>query len=483
MKLLGYHVNTMQGGLVEKLAEMQPPIVVVLDTALNDAWKWFRTASPKTVMVGRLFAPNPKPPTDSGFNAKNEAAGDTGATMRAFDGYNFDYFVSRINEPSIPGSASPEGYTAISRLADFDAERCRILAAFGKKAAVGSFSVGVPEPYYWKNFYPALDAARQYKGALSCHAYFPMSGLDVWREWLLLRHRQVYGALPPELRVPLLITECGLDGGAMPGDLPGGWKKKKDYGPEKYVADLERMDAYFSEDSYLVGGAIYTCGQSGDWGSFDIFGTPVMDLMKRNWAPEYRLYQPPAPPPPPPPPPVPEPPKPPPVPKPPMADTPFPNIVDQLEKHKTLAYKGRHQKTITSVILHHAGGGNVIPNALAYTKAIARYHVRHNNWPGIGYTFCIGKKGEIFETNRLTTVSYHAGDSEVNTHSVSICLLGSYVNEDPPEEQLLACEKVLDFLLLPLIAHKSIIATACPGRIDQPWFKRLQDSVPKIVGH
>ena len=108
--------------------------------------------------------------------------------------------------------------------------------------------------------------------------------------------------------------------------------------------------------------------------------------------------------------------------KPPAAGVPAPDIkdvVDQLPKHAINRYLARSLDKITHLTIHHsAAPGNVA------IETIARYHVDHNNWPGIGYHFCVEPDGTIYQVNKLETICYHAG--VVNDYTVGICIEGDF---------------------------------------------------------
>jgi hypothetical protein len=55
--------------------------------------------------------------------------------------------------------------------AQFEAERVRLMASYGLKCAVGSFSTGVPEWDRFAAFLPAIQAAKQYDGIFTVHEY------------------------------------------------------------------------------------------------------------------------------------------------------------------------------------------------------------------------------------------------------------------------------------------------------------------------
>ncbi|QLQ07697.1 MAG: hypothetical protein HZY76_17930 [Anaerolineae bacterium] len=91
----------------------------------------------------------------------------------------------------------------------------------------GQFWYGAPDLALWPHFYPALAAVAATGGYLGLHEYSApemwfgtgksqlAAGADEGDEgWLTLRYRKLYRNYlqPAGLAVPLLMTECGVDG-------------------------------------------------------------------------------------------------------------------------------------------------------------------------------------------------------------------------------------------------------------------------------
>jgi hypothetical protein len=158
----------------------------------------------------------------------------------------------------------------LKRFADYSAEAARKIAAAGYKPIVGNFSEGNP-PHLeqWPSFAPALQAARELGGYLGLHEYFtPGCYLDTWHS---LRYRRVWELLPEALRVPILITECGIDGGinAADGNRPkSGWRAYADGG--RYCQLLRGYRDELAKDAYVHGAHVFGCAMYDDWQSFDV---------------------------------------------------------------------------------------------------------------------------------------------------------------------------------------------------------------------
>ncbi len=198
------------------------------------------------------------------------------------------------NEPVV------ETADAMARLAEFEAERTRLLAREGIRSCVGNFSAGHPRLDLWPHFFPALHAVQEHKGFLGLHEYSApymwfgygryqlRPGDDEGDEgWLTLRYRKAYRHYfqPAGLVVPLVLTEVGIDGGIQ--DRPGprdarGWRDFVDFWRKEgfisttpegfYMEQLAWYDSHLMEDPYVKGAAIYALAVFGDWANFEISG-------------------------------------------------------------------------------------------------------------------------------------------------------------------------------------------------------------------
>lgn len=257
--------------------------------------------SPNTVLVAR-FDPLPVPDLET-FNPEEAArqfvdqvlpAATEPRRLAAIDAWE------SYNEPI------PQTPDQMARLAAFEAERTRLLAAAGIRSCVGNFATGQPPLELWPSFYPALQAVKEYNGFLGLHEYSAPylwfgSGTHQLHEdgdegdegWLTLRYRKVYRDYlePAGLAVPLLITETGIDGlvAGRPGPQGGGWKDFAGFWREEgnvstlaegyYVEQLAWYDAEIQRDAYVKGAAIYTLAGPAGWESYEIHG-PVADILK-----------------------------------------------------------------------------------------------------------------------------------------------------------------------------------------------------------
>lgn len=257
-----------------------------------------KSTSPRTKLIGRIDLPqielatlDPLPAARAFVDTVIPYADDP-ARKPFFDGWE------AYNEP-VPGNVEE-----MKRLADFEAERTRLLAARGIRSVIGNFGTGQPPLEMWEHFVPALQAAKEHNGWLGLHEYsaptiYYLSTRDnagrypgISPEdtgWLTLRYRQVYNQflIPRGLALPLVMTELGVDG--LVSNRPGppearGWQHFQDYwaqngyglwGPGAYVEQLVWYDQAMQHNDYVIGGCIYALAASQGWQSYEIGGVIV----------------------------------------------------------------------------------------------------------------------------------------------------------------------------------------------------------------
>jgi len=135
-------------------------------------------------------------------------------------------------------------------------------------------------------------------------------------------------------------------------------------------------------------------------------------------------------------------------------------------------YNARALSGIDLIVVHHtATPPDVSPSRIAHA------HIRRG-WPGIGYHYLVSAGGTLYQVNALSTHAYHAAG--YNMRSVGVCLLGSFMDEPPPPEQLMAAARIIGWLLAQLnltlaavVGHRDIMATACPGDTWHHWREAL----------
>lgn len=192
---------------------------------------------------------------------------------------------SGAQEPSVGGSESNlEWYN------DFEIARVEILAAAGKRASIGQFGVGTPDvtnPALMAKFTPAITTAIAHGGILNVHEYASPTlscGFDntTGLGWFTGRYRRWYRnvLLPQNLKIPLVISEAGIDnvGSACGSPNLGGWRNyyKAWNVPDPsayYTQQLAWYDSVLRADDYVLGVTIFCLDISG-WTPYDI--TPAV---------------------------------------------------------------------------------------------------------------------------------------------------------------------------------------------------------------
>ncbi|HEY85543.1 MAG TPA: N-acetylmuramoyl-L-alanine amidase, partial [Chloroflexi bacterium] len=152
---------------------------------------------------------------------------------------------------------------------------------------------------------------------------------------------------------------------------------------------------------------------------------------------------------------------------------PIENLVDSLPHHPGKRYPARSISAIKTLVVHHSA----VPASIG-AERIAQFDVNQNAWPGIGFHYFITQAGVIQQTNRLDTISYHAGGD--NPTSVGIAFAGNFNAETPSQAQIDAGGHLIAWLLghlnLPLgamKAHKDLADTPCPGAQWKTWKNNL----------
>jgi hypothetical protein len=158
-----------------------------------------------------------------------------------------------------------------------------------------------------------------------------------------------------------------------------------------------------------------------------------------------------------------------------------PQIVDlteRLPRHPARRYGTRPLSQIRYLVLHHTGASGALGPA-----EIADHHVQVNGWPGIGYHFLIQPDGATYQTQDLTTASFHA--RQFNLAAAGIAVAGDLLAAEPTPAQLdqlaaLVAELLADLGLgtRALRGHGEMVSTPCPGgRFLGGWKPRLLEAV------
>lgn len=249
---LGVHITmaTQAEQMRAFLLAAQPVIVKLVDPDRALA-EWIAANCPNTLMVGRKYWGENQPWGDPVRVAQGILDMSAAGVITVWEG---------VNEPS---------RDRLAEVCNTDRMAAEILHRYGFKYVAGSWSVGVPDVEDWTR--PEMLAALRETDYIGIHEYnAPALWWDDGIVWFLLRHRLWYDSLPSECQKPLLITETGIDSGAVHWDpgAQGGWQSFTH--ASGYMEQLAWLDAELQKDSYVLGATPFQWGSTDPtWRTFD----------------------------------------------------------------------------------------------------------------------------------------------------------------------------------------------------------------------
>ena len=130
-------------------------------------------------------------------------------------------------------------------------------------------------------------------------------------------------------------------------------------------------------------------------------------------------------------------------------------------------------RSVTTIVVHHTAGmaSNDIKQVVS---GINRLHARKFRKMGkslgltIAYHYLITPDGKVWRTRDLQDVGYHAGDWNVNLHSIGVCLVGDFTKYRPTKSQVRSLDRLVRRLrserrISKVIPHSYCRATLCCG--------------------
>jgi hypothetical protein len=243
---LGWHFQMIPGwasGLVNSTW------VKIIDPPSNNIF-------PRQKAIGRVYIP------DNEANAMI-MRGSIGAEewfARCQPAYERAPWIWCWEGPNEPPVAAPEQRAA---LVAFTRRWVQLMHAGSRKTVTLCLGVGWPD----------IGRAEDLAGALETTDYWALheyaaSAMQDQASWLCLRYRRTVDELAQvRARIPpLLITECGIDGGVI-GVRGAGWKTFTDR--PGYLNQLMWYDGELRQDDYVEVATIFTSGPNWDWTDFD----------------------------------------------------------------------------------------------------------------------------------------------------------------------------------------------------------------------
>jgi hypothetical protein len=258
------------------------PRVVKLFEDLGAAAE-IKRRSPNTIVVGHIHQ-------DYDFqNAITSGATDMAAYAADFVARHLSQYQINTGVDYWEGHNEPvfENEAKMALYGQFEAERVRQMTAHGFKAAIGNFAAGNPPFEQWDEFFPALQAVRDFGGALALHEYSAPTldyGYDPASDdgALTLRYRRVYRqVIPAELHVPILVTEAGIDGLASADRIGAGWQdfiwywNKIPLDPDAFWAYMDQLQWYdeqLQKDDWVIGATLFVAGGQAHFESYELVG-------------------------------------------------------------------------------------------------------------------------------------------------------------------------------------------------------------------
>lgn len=147
-------------------------------------------------------------------------------------------------------------------------------------------------------------------------------------------------------------------------------------------------------------------------------------------------------------------------------------------------YEGDLRDNYQTVVIHHSATYEVDDvNTMRFVQLL---HMDDRGWADIGYHFCVGKTGTIFEGRLLRVRGTHTAG--YNTGSVGVCLLGNFDEEEPTQDQLSAAHALVNWLALRLrlthlAGHRDFNdLTVCPGANLYPLLIDFAASAGLLLG-
>lgn len=164
--------------------------------------------------------------------------------------------------------------------------------------------------------------------------------------------------------------------------------------------------------------------------------------------------------------------------------TDFEDIHSTLPHHPTDTYSRRALSDISMVVCHHTEA----PSATTWAS-VARYHVYHNGWAGVGYHIGIrdyAGRCMVSLLNTPETRSYHA-HTVGNNHGLAVCVAGRKDTESGKIAEIDALQRAVAVIRrwatwqdwLPVVAHGDVPGndTSCPGRYLNEVIPALNETV------
>ena len=248
------HIQVMSAPVLDAIRRVKPPMVKIMDPSRNDLLA-IRAASPTSLIVARRYAP------DQSFDAPL-VHGTVFANMYS-EVIDLIDVAEVYNEP-VNNTTPPD---AIARFDEFQEAFAHRIWELRAECKVGLFCLptgnfSYPGEPTFKDFPKSLALPKD-KVFICVHEY-------AWYTWdgdspaRCLRYRRQMDGLTGH---KVLITECGLTQMVLAGHPDIGWRS----GVERnvFIDGAAWYDSELQKDHYVVGAAMFNCGPSYGWDTFE----------------------------------------------------------------------------------------------------------------------------------------------------------------------------------------------------------------------
>lgn len=295
-KLLGPHLGGIWADKLELLREWQPPFVIVLQPEVEKVAQ-LRAACPRTIITGRFYHDDSHYASNISTRPKEFARQIHQEIVSNPVAALLDYVQSN-NEVC-------QDWVGIQKLNVFTQEWMALAdQSQVYKCAILAFSVGNPDmPHkpgdpagfdgrmlYWQQVLPSLSYAQRNNHLLLLHAYGYPNMFAPDADWYIYRYERQVQANLRALGIASLkyaYGEIGIDRLIVNGK--GGYKVVTN--DQDYVNQLLQWERDQQSQNLLLGGAIFTFGDSGGWDTYNIASTNVASLIATHYADHTNEYQ------------------------------------------------------------------------------------------------------------------------------------------------------------------------------------------------
>lgn len=128
---------------------------------------------------------------------------------------------------------------------------------------------------------------------------------------------------------------------------------------------------------------------------------------------------------------------------------------------------------IRRITVHHTGtrfDSTDFGQSAQGILSVQRHHQDTNGWADIGYHYMIDRAGRVWEGRSIQYQGAHAGDSNLNSGNIGVCLLGDFDQQKPSNDQqgglIRLIGQLRDKYSIPasgVYTHQELKATECPG--------------------